>query len=58
MVARRVMQMSALTFSCLALSHQEGSSSVLQVQKEPLRVSPGDLPKIPPVKVGHRELDE
>lgn len=44
-----------LTFSGLALPHQEGSSSVLQVQKEPLRVAPSDLPKIPPAKVGHRE---
>lgn len=44
-----------LTFSGLTLPHQECSSSVLQVQKEPLRVTPSDLPKIPPAKVGHRE---
>lgn len=45
----------SFTFSGLALPHQEGSSSVLQVQKEPLRVATSDLPKIPPAKVGHRE---
>lgn len=44
-----------LTFSSLALPHQERSSPVLQVQKEPLGVTPGDLPKIPPAKVDHRE---
>lgn len=41
-----------LTFSGLALPHQERSSSILQVQKEPLGVTPGDLPKIPPAKKG------
>lgn len=44
-----------LTFSGLALPHQECSSPVLQVQKEPLGVTPGDLPEIPPAKVDHRE---
>lgn len=48
----------SLTFSGLALPHQEGSSSVLQVQKEPLGVAPSDLPKIPPAKVGQGESDQ
>lgn len=47
-----------LTFSGLALPHQEGSSSVLQIQKEPLRVTTSDLPKIPPEEVGDREEDQ
>lgn len=51
----RQMHTRCLTFSGLALPHQECSSSVLQVQKEPLRITPCDLPKIPPAKVGHRE---
>lgn len=45
-----------LTFSGLTLPHQEGSSSVLQIQKEPFRVTTSDLPEIPPAEVGDRKI--
>lgn len=58
LLKENIQHVCLLTFSGLTLPHQEGSSSVLQIQKEPFRVTTSDLPEIPPAEVGDREEDQ